>query len=251
MDEVKNYVLTIAGFDPSGGAGVLADAKTFEANKVQGMGIISALTFQNDKEFEQVNWIGIDEILRQYDLLQRRAEFPVIKIGLIENFEVLEAVLAYVHFKTPKCLFIWDPIVRASAGFEFHKNIDHNRLFHLLKNISLITPNTEEAKLLTGKSNEIEAAKKLAEHCNVLLKGGHNEKELGTDYLFMGDKIEQLKPYGFDTSPKHGSGCVLSSAIASQLTKGKTTVEACLNAKKYTEQFLASNTTLLGTHNGK
>ncbi|MGM0579178.1 MAG: hydroxymethylpyrimidine/phosphomethylpyrimidine kinase [Bacteroidota bacterium] len=251
MDEVKNNVLSIAGFDPSGGAGVLADVKTFEANKVQGMGVVTALTFQNDKEFDRVQWVTIDEILQQYDMLKRRFKFSVVKIGLVESFEVLEAILAYIKATTSECRFIWDPILKASAGFEFHKNINHSRLFKLLKNFFLITPNTEEAKILTGMDNEMEAAKELTNYCPVLLKGGHSKKELGTDYLFMDDKIEQLKPYGFDASPKHGSGCVLSSAIASQLAKGEKILDACFKAKKYTELFLSSNTTLLGTHNGK
>ncbi|WP_375581190.1 hydroxymethylpyrimidine/phosphomethylpyrimidine kinase [Marivirga tractuosa] len=251
MDEVKNHVLSIAGFDPSGGAGVLADVKTFEANKMQGMGIISALTFQNDREFDRVQWIAVDEILQQYEVLNRRFKFSVVKIGLVENFEVLEAILAYLKASTSDCLFIWDPILKASAGFEFHKNIDHHRIIKLLKNFSLITPNTDEIKLLTRIDNEMEAAKELTNYCPVLLKGGHSKKEPGTDYLFMDDKIEQLKPYGIDASPKHGSGCVLSSAITAQLAKGENLLNSCLQAKKYTELFLSSNTTLLGTHNGK
>jgi hydroxymethylpyrimidine/phosphomethylpyrimidine kinase len=251
MAEVKNHVLSIAGFDPCGGAGILADVKTFEANKVSGIAVVSALTFQNDSEFDRVKWVSIDEILQQYDVLKRRFKFSVVKIGLVESFDVLEAILAYLKATTSDCLFIWDPILKASAGFEFHKNIDHHRIIKFLKNFSLITPNTDEIKLLTGIDNEMEAAKELTNYCPVLLKGGHSKKEPGTDYLFMKNKIEQLKPYGFDVSPKHGSGCVLSSAIASQLAKGEKTLDACLKAKEYTERFLSSNTTLLGTHNGK
>lgn len=248
MAELKNHVLSIAGFDPSGGAGVLADVKTFEGNKIQGMAIVSAITFQNDREFDQVNWIAVDEILKQYDVLKRRFKFSVVKIGLVENLEVLEAIIARVQTSNPDCLFIWDPILKASAGFEFHENIECEKLFKLLKNLSLITPNTNEAKHLTGNDNEMVAAKELSNYCPVLLKGGHSKKEIGTDYLFMGNKVEQLTPYGLNVSPKHGSGCVLSSAIVSQLAKGETLLNACLKAKKYTEQFLSSNTTLLGTH---
>ncbi|WP_229712646.1 hydroxymethylpyrimidine/phosphomethylpyrimidine kinase [Marivirga lumbricoides] len=245
---MKNYVLSIAGFDPSGGAGVLADVKTFESHSVTGMSVVTALTFQNDAEFEAVKWMKQEEILQQYDVLNRRFKFSVIKIGLIENLEVLGAIVTHLRASAPHCLIVWDPILKASAGFTFHENMDRFRLFQILKSITLVTPNTDEAKLLTGKENEMQAAEELVKYCAVLLKGGHSAEQLGTDYLFVQDKMERLTPFGLEVSPKHGSGCVLSSAIAAQLAKGENMLNACLQAKKYTEQFLSSNSTLIGTH---
>ncbi|MDP2338399.1 MAG: hydroxymethylpyrimidine/phosphomethylpyrimidine kinase [Bacteroidota bacterium] len=248
MADVSSCVLSIAGFDPSGGAGILADIKTFEANQVSGMGALSALTFQNDILFEGLKWIEADEILQQISVLQKRFKFSVIKIGLIRDLEVLKVVVKALKQAQPGCQIIWDPIVKASAGFQFHSQFEREQLFSALENCFLITPNTDEVQFLTGIDNPKDAAQLLAKYVPVLLKGGHSKEEPGVDYLFMQNKIEKIFPTGKEVFAKHGSGCVLSAAIASNLAKGKDLVTACLNAKTYVEQFLSSNETLLGTH---
>ncbi|MFY9152148.1 MAG: bifunctional hydroxymethylpyrimidine kinase/phosphomethylpyrimidine kinase, partial [Prolixibacteraceae bacterium] len=143
---------------------------------------------------------------------------------------------------------IWDPIVKASAGFQFHGSFEREQLFSVLENIDLITPNTEEVIFLAGIDNPVEAAKQLAKYCNVLLKGGHSKDEPGVDNLFRQNQIEKIFPTGKEVFAKHGSGCVLSAAIASNLAKGTDLITACREAKIYVEQFLSSNKTLLGTH---
>ncbi|HEY5511810.1 MAG TPA: hydroxymethylpyrimidine/phosphomethylpyrimidine kinase [Prolixibacteraceae bacterium] len=251
MAGINNCVVSIAGFDPSGGAGILADIKTFEANRVLGMGVLSALTFQNDILFEGLTWIEADEILKQISVLKKRFEFSVAKIGLIKNIEVLETVISDLKQSLPGCQIIWDPIVKASAGFQFHKHFEREQLFAVLENCFLITPNTEEVTFLAGIDNPVEAAQLLAKHCSVLLKGGHSKEEPGVDYLVRQNQIEKIFPTGKVVFPKHGSGCVLSAAIASNLAKGNDLITACLNAKIYVEQFLSSNKTLLGTHDAQ
>src|ERR1700757_2780075 len=124
MNPARKYVLSIAGFDPSGGAGILADIKTFEGNKVYGLGVISANTFQNDKEFKKVDWIPVEKIIEQIDILKTRFEFEYVKIGLIENLEVLNVIISHLTSHIPHLNIIWDPILKASAGYEFHKEVD-------------------------------------------------------------------------------------------------------------------------------
>jgi len=248
MDEVSNCVLSIAGFDPSGGAGILADIKTFDANQVYGMGVLSALTFQNDILFEGLRWIEADEILQQVSVLQKRFEFSAVKIGLIRDLEVLEVIVNALKQALPECQIIWDPIVKASAGFQFHNQFEREQLFAVLEQCFLITPNTEEVTFLAGIDNPMEAARLLAKHCSVLLKGGHSKEEPGVDYLFSQNQIEKIFPTGKEVFPKHGSGCVLSAAIVSDLSKGNDLITSCRDAKIYIEQFLSSNKTLLGTH---
>src|SRR5580704_12896311 len=128
MLKPRSYVLSISGFDPSGGAGMLADIKTFESNKVYGLGVISANTLQNDEEFTKVDWIPVDKIIEQIDILKKRFEFEYVKIGLIESLEVLNTIISYLtsHVSHPK--IIWDPILKASAGFEFHKEVNKTLL---------------------------------------------------------------------------------------------------------------------------
>jgi hydroxymethylpyrimidine/phosphomethylpyrimidine kinase len=248
MAEESNFVLSIAGFDPCGGAGILADIKTFEANGVCGMGVLSALTVQNDTRFESLTWIEANDIMKQVVVLNKRFSFPVIKIGLIKNLDVLETIITCCRQSQPNCLIIWDPVVQASAGFEFHNYFEREQLFAVLEKCFLITPNINEVTFLAGTDNPVAASQLLATYCNVLLKGGHSKDEPGVDYLFMQEKVEKIFPTREDVFPKHGSGCVLSSAIASNLVAGHNLLASCQKAKTYVEQFLSSNQTLLGTH---
>lgn len=238
-------VLSIAGFDPSGGAGVLADIKTFEQHKILGMGVVTGLTFQNDSEFVGVNWIEPREIERQIEILHRKFKFDFIKIGMIQSFEVLGLIIS----KIPNSKLIWDPILKASAGFEIHKKTEMGELEEIFKRIYLLTPNVDEIRLLTGEQDEVKASKKLSKHCNVLLKGGHSEKNKGKDHLFTKDgKIFPFKAKELSKTGKHGSGCVLSSAITANLANGLSLQRACLKGKDYVTKFLRSNKTLLGYH---
>ncbi len=248
MGEKRICVLSIAGFDPSGGAGILADIKTFETHRVYGLGVLSAITSQNDREFDSIKWLKTEEILKQISVLQRRFEFSVIKIGLIENLETLKEVISIVKSSLSNIQLIWDPIIKASSGFKFHEGFEKKKLFSILKDCFLITPNTDEAKFLTGINNPVEASEILSNYCNVLLKGGHSKENVGVDYLFMQNEIEKIFPSVKKIFPKHGSGCVLSSAIVSNLALGYDLVTSCHNAKKYVENFLTSNTSKLGIH---
>ena len=245
----RPYVLSIAGFDPSAGAGILADVKTFESNKVYGLGVVSANTFQNDNEFNSVDWIPVEKIIEQISVLQKRFEFRFIKIGLIENLESLNSLVSYLtsHVSYPK--IIWDPIIKASAGYEIHRAINQNLLEKICRQIYLITPNIPESRLLGTGKDAIENAKYLSRFCHVFLKGGHAENKIGYDTLFLKEgKQFSFRPKAKNIFPKHGSGCVLSSALTANLAKGEDLQRACLKAKQYTERILSSNKTLLGYH---
>jgi len=243
------YLLGIAGFDPSGGAGVLADVKTFESNKVYGLGVISANTFQSDMEFKDVDWISAEKIIEQIAILQKRFEFEYVKIGLIENLETLDKIVSYLISKNANTKIVWDPILKASAGFEFHKQVDSILLEKICKQLFVITPNVPEAISLGLFKDATENAKHLSKYCHVFLKGGHAEKKLGYDTLFLKEgKQFSFRPKAKNIFPKHGSGCVLSSALAANLAKGEDLQRACLKAKQYTERILSSNKTLLGYH---
>jgi len=253
MNIVRPYVLSIAGFDPSAGAGVLADIKTFENNETYGLGAISALTYQNDIAFEKVEWMSLSQIIKQIGVLQKRFYFEYIKIGLVQNLELLYQLI--IRIKTNRqpeianLKFIWDPILKASAGFEFHNHINKELLEDICKQLYLITPNVPEALQLGGYNNAEQNAAYLGKFCNVYLKGGHSEAAIGKDTLFTRDGNQFVFNNEADSiSPKHGSGCVLSSAITANLAKGMNLENACLEAKKYVSTFLASNCSLLGYH---
>jgi hydroxymethylpyrimidine/phosphomethylpyrimidine kinase len=247
----RPYVLSIAGFDPSAGAGVLADVKTFESLNVYGMGVVSALTFQNDKDFEKVEWISIDQIIDQIKVLNKRFQFDYIKIGLIESAEILYELILNLKSQIPNSKLIWDPILKASAGFDFHLDIDKDLLLKICKQLYLITPNIPEMLKLGDSGDAKKNAGCLSQFCNVYLKGGHDEDRKGVDILFLksAGELWYLPDEKFGVhSQKHGSGCVLSSAITANLSKGLSLENSCGEAKKYITHFLKSNDTLLGFH---
>lgn len=245
----RPYALSIAGFDPSAGAGVLADIKVFEANKVYGLGVSTSITFQNENEFAGVEWLTMDSICRQIELVKKNKKIGFAKIGLIENFEILDQIISYLTSCIPNLKIIWDPILKASAGFDFHKKINVQLLENICKRIYLVTPNIPEALLLGNYNDAINNITLLKSYCNVYLKGGHSEENKGRDFLFTTEgKQFSFRAKQKNVFPKHGSGCVLSSAITANLAKGYHLHAACLRAKSYTERFLTSNKTLAGFH---
>ncbi|MBN4051375.1 hydroxymethylpyrimidine/phosphomethylpyrimidine kinase [bacterium AH-315-M05] len=243
----KPTVLSIAGFDPSAGAGILADIKTFEAHQVYSFGVCSAITFQNDNEFENVAWIEVENIIKQIEVLFKRFKINWVKIGLIENVDVLKRIVAYLVMQNPDVRIIWDPILKASSGFVFHEKIDGNKLIDVCRDVFLITPNMEEIATLFPGMNKEKAGKELSRHCAVLLKGGHRTDGNPVDLLFYDDKQESFDGVRIDND-KHGTGCVLSAAILANLAMGKNLRDACWKAKQYINKFLESNSTLLGDH---
>jgi hydroxymethylpyrimidine/phosphomethylpyrimidine kinase len=245
----RPYALTIAGFDPSGGAGFLADVKTMEAHKVYGLSVATAITVQHESVFQAVEWVNVALIKQQINLLFQKYPVGFCKIGLIENWEVLSEITHLLLSLNPTIKIVVDPIFRASAGFDFHQDVAIEHLEKWLLNIYLLTPNAQELARINEKETDLmEVAHSLSEYCNVLYKGGHNETQKGTDFLFTGHKIHELKPMEIVSYEKHGSGCVLSAAIVANLALGHDLCTACEQAKAYITRFLNSNKTLLGEH---
>jgi len=244
----RPYVLSIAGFDPSAGAGVLSDLKCFEQHKVYGFGICTALTVQSDTDFLQNQWLPKEQIMAQLTPLLNKFPIAACKIGLIQNLDTLFAIITYIRSFNADVKIILDPILRATAGFEFHNwsNV-LSQFIPVLKQLTLITPNENEMREMGGIDTQL-VARQWAMYCAVLLKGGHNVKEPGTDYLVEQDNVLAFPPMFSAIHQKHGSGCVLSSSIVARLALGHPLAEACKLAKTYTEHFLNSNTSLLGYH---
>jgi len=246
---LPDEVLSIAGFDQSSGAGVTADIKTFESCRVYGLGAGSAITFQNQNEYLGTKWLTPEEIIRQCEVLFREFSPAYVKIGLIESFNTLEQVVNYLRTALPKVRIIWDPILKASAGFQFHGGENLTRLQDILREIFLITPNTDELRTLFGNHPDVESLQALArdQNLNILWKGGHNDGALASDRL-----ITPERTYTFSvpraSHGKHGTGCVLSSAIASYLTLGYPLPDACRLGQHYVARFIRSNDTNLGMH---
>lgn len=242
----RPIALSIAGFDPSGGAGVLADIKTFENTGVYGLGACSAITFQNDSEFIGVDWLTEEQIVKQLVPLLNRFDIKTAKFGIVRDLTVFSNLVSLLTERGIK--IVWDPIVSASAGFVFHQTINSSELEDILPRLSLITPNWNEIEVLAPGDSQIDATKKLSEFCPVLLKGGHAPGDSVTDYLISNGEVYEFSAPRFPGAKKHGSGCVLSAAITAALAKGLSLVDSCNAGRGYVRNFLLSNNNLLGYH---
>lgn len=238
--------MSIAGYDPSGGAGLLADIKTFEQLNVQGLGVCTAMTLQTESECLSLNWQPLEEILSAIDVLMKNYHLEVVKIGVIKDAEFLSEIIKIIKINNSETKIVWDPVLKSTSEFSFFDLNTISELENVIKQIDLITPNYNEYKVLQKNC----LFEKSENTCSVLIKGGHREDKIGTDILIENGKEVSIYPTD-ETSvyyPKHGSGCVLSSAIAGYLALGENVEEACRNGKLYIENFLTSNSTLLGFH---
>lgn len=236
-------ILTIAGFDPSGGAGVAADLKTFAAHNCYGVAAITALTVQNTQSVSDVRPVEASLLKASIQSLIADGRVKAIKIGMLANRANAE-VVGEVLDAHPSLPAVLDPVVRSSSGQEM---IDAAGLDFLRKNllsrVSMVTPNLEEAAALTGlKVENVEgmkaAAQKLVEMGAraVVVTGGHLDKAIdvyceGSDcQTFVGDRI---KP-----DNTHGTGCTFSSAIAANLALGRQLQDAVVLAKAYVTEAI-------------
>lgn len=240
--------MSIAGLDPSSGAGLTADVKTFETNGVYGFGVCSALTVQTDDRFYSVEWLPADKIIAQ--ALPLLEKFPVdyCKIGIIESVGALQKVVHALKVVRPGLRVILDPVLKASAGYALYAQSSFDNWCDVLRDVYLLTPNYDEAKAIARQNDGESAALAMARYTAVLLKGGHHPARRGTDQLFTTDGVTSFATDDAAVAPKHGSGCVLSAAITAQLARGESLESACRKGKMYTLDFLKSNSSLLGQH---
>lgn len=249
-NKFRPVALTIAGYDPSGAAGVLADIKTFESSGVYGVAVITGNTHQNDVAFNGVMWLDKKEKKKNIVLLAARFPIRAIKLGMHKNLkDVLHSVkLCQKYF--PNAKIVWDPILAASAGFDLNIKIQKQALHKILSSLSLLTPNQHEVRKLGESKSAKKSAINLSMECSTLLKGGHSADEKNSaDNLFVRGKLKKkYSSQRIKGEGKHGSGCVLSAAITASLAKGYTLENAISEGKKYVTGFLKSNNTLLGYH---
>ncbi len=253
--------MSLAGLDPSGGAGLLADIKTFEAHGLTGFGVATALTVQTDSELYSVEWLSAAKIIAQAAPLLKKFPVRYCKIGIVQGPDALLEILPALQAVRPGLRFVLDPVLKASAGFTFHA-VSRAAWEHVLPLLLLLTPNYDEAMAMMNDTCGENAARTMAAHCNVLLKGGHRPGKEGWDTLYAGNSHTDFAPQARLAAweagsggtpepavhPKHGSGCVLSAAITASLAKDQPLEQACREGKAYTYGYLQSSPSLLGHH---
>ncbi len=231
-------LLTIAGFDPSCGAGVAADLKTFAAHGCYGIAAITSLTVQNTMKVEAVYNTPSAELREQLGVLAADCEIAAVKVGMLGNRGNAAVVAEFLDaHKFP--YVVHDPVMKSSSGTEL---LDASGvkfiIAELLKRSSVITPNVAEAEILTGMTikdvPEMElAARKIVEMGAraAIVKGGHMDRAV--DVLFDGTDIHQLAGDRVKTENTHGTGCTFASALTAQLAAGRPLYEALTLAKAY------------------
>jgi len=235
---MKN-LLTIAGSDSCGGAGIQADLKTFSAHKAFGMSVITAVTAQNTQGVLAVQDISPEIIQKQIEAIFEDISVDAVKIGMVSKTETIKTIAGTLSKYQVKNLVI-DPVMISKSGFDLLKPEAKEALInYLLPMATVVTPNLPEAEVITGmKVNNLEEMKKAAEAIYkmgpkyVLVKGGHLEGE-AMDILYDGKTFTYYNSPRINTKNTHGTGCTLSSAIASNLGKGLSITEAIEKAKTY------------------
>ncbi len=233
------HVLTIAGSDTCGGAGIQADLKTFSAQGTYGMSVITAVTVQNTQGVFGCQDIDPEIIRGQIDAIFTDIEVSAVKIGMVSQIETIHAIADKLERYQPKNIVL-DPVMISKSGFDLMQPEAKDTLIRRLLPLAyLVTPNLPEAEVITGFHMEtLEEMKQAAKtiHAmgakNVLIKGGHLEGE-ATDLLFDGKGFVTFCAERIPTKNTHGTGCTLSSCIAANLAKGKSVEEAVRVSKAY------------------
>ena len=254
--KIKSKVLIIAGSDSSGGAGIQADIKTVTALGSYAMTAITAVTTQNTTGVKSIVALKPLEISNQIEFTANDIRPEAIKIGMLHSKEVIQAVIKSLKkIKIKKVIL--DPVMVAKGGAKLINSSAINFIKNkLIKKTFLITPNIPEAEILCQikiKSTEdmIKAGKILIRHGakNVLIKGGHLNSKQMKDILINKKVIRIFKSKKYKSKNTHGTGCTLSSAIATYLSCGKDLIKSCELGIKYVNDAIKSNLNL-GKGNG-
>ena len=238
--------LTIAGSDSSGGAGIQADIKTMTMNGVYAMSAITALTAQNTTGVRAIQESTPEFLKQQIDAVFEDIDPDAVKIGMVASRELICVIADRLKFYDAKNVVV-DPVMVATSGSALMKTDAVQTLMEeLLPLAAVVTPNIPEAQVLSGmeiltKEDMHAAAKKIGDShgCAVLLKGGHSIYD-ANDLLYANGEFTWFEGKRIDNPNTHGTGCTLSSAIASNLAKGYPLTQSVQRAKDYISGALAA-----------
>ncbi len=255
---MTKIALTIAGVDPSGGAGTIADVKTFAVFGVFPTAAIASITFQNTLGVYGAEHQSADSVRQQIVPIVDDYDVAAVKTGMLPTREVIEEVASIISERGLKNIVV-DPVVRSTSGFDL---IDDAALRSLIAKLfplaDIITPNIPEAERISGVAIESEADIQDAASVmremgarNVLIKGGHmvnaeggmrnaesSGKRIAKDFLFLGSELRVFEGDYWETTATHGTGCTLSSAIAANLALGNDLITSVEIAKRFVNEAI-------------
>ena len=238
-------VLSIAGSDCSGGAGIQADLKTFSAHGVFGMSVIVSVVAENTSRVIDIQDVTPEMIQKQLDAVFEDIEVDAVKIGMLSTPACMKAVAEKLHEYQPLNIVV-DPVMFAKNGCPLmNPDAVHTLIQHIIPCAFVITPNIPEAETIaqmeikTLTDMEIAAKRIYQMGChNVIIKGGHSVGD-AVDVLYDGTQFYYYEAQRIQTKNTHGTGCTFSSAIASNLALGMSIAEATRHAKKYVTTAIA------------
>lgn len=237
--------LTIAGSDCSGGAGIQADLKTMTMNGVYAMSAITALTAQNTTGVRGVQEATPEFLAQQIDAVFEDIRPDAVKIGMVSSSELIQAIADRLKYHKAENIVVDTVMVATSGARLISEDAIDTLKEYLIPLATVVTPNIPEAEVLADMSirdeeNMVEAAKKIGDtyHCAVLLKGGHSIND-ANDLLYQDGTYRWFKGKRINNPNTHGTGCTLSSAIASNLAKGYDLGASVQRAKEYISLALA------------
>ena len=242
----RPVVMTIAGFDPSGGAGVAADLKTFFRFGCFGTAAITSLTFQNTKGVFGAESQSPRVVSEQIKAVLDDTPPLALKTGMLPDSGVIERVVETLEGIEN---IVVDPVVRSTSGFDL---IDDEALESLVKILiprsTLVTPNIQEAERIVGYDlNSTDELRKAGDDilklgaANVLIKGGHGDGGEAVDHLFTRDDEHWFRAPRIETKSTHGTGCTLSAAIAANLAKGNSLLDSIKISKNYIQEAIKTS----------
>lgn len=241
---MTKIALTIAGVDPSGGAGIVADIKTFFAFGVYPTAAISSITFQNTQGVFGAEHQTAESVRQQIEPILDDYEVAAVKTGMLPTRDVIEEVAAIITDHGLRNVVV-DPVVRSTSGFDLIDDAARRSLIDKLFPLSdLVTPNIPETERISGVAIETEDDIREAASLirsfgakNVLIKGGHfgesTDRRKASDYLFIDGNLTVLEGEYIETTATHGTGCTLSSAIAANLALGNDLLSSVSIAKRF------------------
>jgi hydroxymethylpyrimidine/phosphomethylpyrimidine kinase len=236
-------VLTIAGSDSGGGAGIEADIKTIAALGAYGCTAITAVTAQNTLGVASVHTLPAEFVARAIGMVLDDIGVDAVKLGMLANEAIIRAVAAVLPSDVPVVL---DPVMVATSGAVLlEEGAIAAMRSELLPRATLVTPNLPEAAKLTGlpvgtEAERIEAGRALLAMgaYAALVKGGHGTEEILTDYLVTPDTVEAISLPRLHSTSTHGTGCTMASAIATGLAQGMTLLDAVRRARAYLQEAI-------------
>tara|TARA_B100002052_G_scaffold250967_1_gene238829 strand:- start:88 stop:891 length:804 start_codon:yes stop_codon:yes gene_type:complete len=234
-------ILSIAGTDPSGGAGIQADIKTITAFKSYALSVVTALVAQNTTGVKAILDIPIDFISEQVDCILEDIDIDAIKIGMLNKPGVVNLISKKIQDYSITCPIVIDPVMVAKSGdILLTKEARSALIKNLLPHAFIITPNIPEAEIISemhveSEDDMISAGKVILSMgpSAVLMKGGHSKGRLVKDFLIQKNSIDVFEENRIDTKNTHGTGCTLSAAIASGLANKINVKESISIAHKY------------------